>query len=51
MKLSVLAELYMNPKEELTCQFLMRANDDLHLSEIILCEPEPVYWAAAFHAQ
>lgn len=41
----------MDPKAELAKQFLIRANDDLRLSEIIIREPEPVYWAAAFHAQ
>ena len=46
-----MVELYMSPKEELTSQFLMRANDDLQLSEMILHEAEPIFWAAAFHAQ
>ena len=41
----------MNPKEELTNQFFMRANDDLQIAEMILREPESVFWAAAFHAQ
>ena len=41
----------MDPKTELAKQFLIRSSDDLRLSEIIMREPEPVYWAAAFHAQ
>ena len=41
----------MDPKAELAKQFLMRAHDDLRLSEIVMREPEPVYWAVAFHAQ
>ena len=51
MKLLTLAGLFMNPKEELKSQFLIHANDDLQLSELILNEPEPIFWAAAFHAQ
>ena len=46
-----MAGLSMDPKVELAKQFLMRAHDDLRLSEIIMREPEPVDWAAAFHAQ
>ena len=46
-----MAGLYMDPKAELAKQFLMRADDDLRLSELIVSESEPVYWAAAFHAQ
>ena len=41
----------MDPKTELAKQFLIRSSDDLRLSEIIMREPGPVYWAAAFHAQ
>jgi HEPN domain-containing protein len=41
----------MDPKAELAKQFLMRADDDLRLSELVMSDPEPVYWAAAFHAQ
>jgi len=41
----------MDPKVELAKQFLMRADDDLQISEIILEESEPIYWAIAFHAQ
>jgi HEPN domain-containing protein len=51
MKRFSLAGLYMDPKAELAKQFLMRADDDLQISEIILEESEPIYWAAAFHAQ
>lgn len=41
----------MNPKAELAKQFLMLADDDLQLAELIIGHSEPVYWAAAFHAQ
>ena len=41
----------MNPKAELAKEFLMRADDDLRISEITMSDSEPVYWAAAFHAQ
>lgn len=41
----------MEPKAELAKQFLMRADDDLRISELIMGETEPVYWAAAFHSQ
>jgi HEPN domain-containing protein len=41
----------MDPKTELTLQFLKLADDDLRLSELIIGDSEPVYWAAAFHAQ
>jgi HEPN domain-containing protein len=41
----------MDPKAELTKQFLMLADDDLRLSELIMDDSEPIYWAAAFHAQ
>jgi len=41
----------MDPKVELAKQFLMRADDDLQISEIIMDESEPIYWAIAFHAQ
>jgi HEPN domain-containing protein len=51
MKRFALAGLSMDPKIELAKQFIVRADDDLRLSEIIIREPEPVYWAAAFHAQ
>ena len=29
----------------------MRADDDLRLAEFIMSDLEPMYWAAAFHAQ
>ena len=41
----------MDPKAELTKQYLMRADDDLRISEIIINDLEPIYQAAAFHAQ
>ena len=46
-----MAGLYMDPKTELARQFLMRADDDLRLSELILKDSDPVFWGAAFHAQ
>lgn len=41
----------MDPKAELAKQFLMLADDDLRLSELIMGDSEPICWAAAFHAQ
>lgn len=41
----------MEPKLEMTLQWIMRADDDLRLAELIMSDSEPVYWAAAFHAQ
>jgi HEPN domain-containing protein len=41
----------MDPKAELAKEFLMRADDDLRLSELTMSDSEPVYWGAAFHAQ
>ena len=41
----------MDPKLEMTRQWIMRADDDLRLAELIMRDSEPVYWAAAFHAQ
>jgi len=41
----------MDPKLEMTRQWIMRADDDLRLAELIMSYSEPVYWAAAFHAQ
>ena len=51
MKLFVMAGLSMEPKLEMTKQWIMRADDDLRLAELIMSDSEPVYWAAAFHAQ
>lgn len=51
MKHFVLAGLYMEPKAELARQFLMRADDDLRVSELVLKDSEPVFWVVAFHAQ
>lgn len=41
----------MDAKLEMTRQWIMRADDDLRLAELIMSDSEPVYWAAAFHAQ
>lgn len=41
----------MDPKSELAKQFLMRSDDDLRVSELILKDSDPVFWGAAFHAQ
>ena len=41
----------MDAKLEMTKQWIMRADDDLRLAELIMSDSEPVYWAAAFHAQ
>jgi len=41
----------MDPKLEMTRQWIMRADDDLRLAELIMSYSEPVYWAVAFHAQ
>ncbi|MDH4238896.1 MAG: HEPN domain-containing protein [Phycisphaerae bacterium] len=41
----------MDPKLEMTRQWIMRADDDLRLAELIQKDNNPVYWAIAFHAQ
>ncbi len=41
----------MDPKLEITRQWIMLADDDLRLAELIMNDSEPVYWAAAFHSQ
>lgn len=41
----------MDPKLEMTRQWMMLADDDLRLAELIIGDSEPVFWAAAFHAQ
>ena len=41
----------MEAKLEMTRQWIMRADDDLRLAELIMSDSEPVHWAAAFHAQ
>jgi HEPN domain-containing protein len=41
----------MDAKTELAQQFLKLADDDLRLSELIIEDQEPIYWAVAFHAQ
>ena len=41
----------MEPKIEMTRQWIMRADDDLRLAELIQKDNDPAYWAIAFHAQ
>jgi len=41
----------MDAKLEMTRQWIMRADDDLRLAELIQKDKDPVYWAIAFHAQ
>jgi HEPN domain-containing protein len=41
----------MDPKLEMTKQWIMRADDDLRLAELIQKDSDPIYWAIAFHAQ
>ncbi|MBA7624499.1 hypothetical protein ES703_31908 [subsurface metagenome] len=41
----------MDPKLEMTRQWLMLADDDLRLARFILDGDDPIYWAAAFHSQ
>jgi HEPN domain-containing protein len=41
----------MDAKAELAQKFLKLADDDLRLSELIIEDPDPIYWAVAFHAQ
>jgi len=41
----------MDPKLEMTRQWIMRAEDDLRLAELIQKDDDPIYWAIAFHAQ
>ncbi len=41
----------MDPKLELTRQWLTRAEDDLRLADLVLNDNEAVYWCAAFNAQ
>ena len=41
----------MDPKTEMTRRWIMLADDDLRLSELIMSDSEPVYWAVAFHTQ
>ncbi len=41
----------MDAKLEMTKQWIMRADDDLRLAELIQKDSDPVYWAIAFHAQ
>ena len=50
MKPYVKAGLSMDPKLEMTRQWIMRADDDLRLAELIMGDSEPVYWGAPFHA-
>ena len=41
----------MDPKLEMTKQWIMRAEDDLRLAELIQKDNDPAHWAIAFHAQ
>ncbi len=41
----------MDAKLEMTKQWIMRADDDLRLAELIQKDNDPAYWAIAFHAQ
>ncbi len=41
----------MEAKLEMTRQWIMRADDDLRLAELIQKDNDPIYWAIAFHAQ
>jgi HEPN domain-containing protein len=41
----------MSPKEELVIEWLKLADDDIRMAELTMEDTEPVYWAAAFHAQ
>jgi HEPN domain-containing protein len=41
----------MKPEIELIAQWLAKADGDLRMAELTLNSDEPVYWAAAFHAQ
>ncbi len=34
----------MEPKLEMTRQWIMRGDDDLRLAELIMSDSEPVYW-------
>jgi len=40
----------MDPKLEMTKQWIMRADDDLRLAKLIKKDNDPAYWAIAFHA-
>jgi hypothetical protein len=40
----------MEPKLEMTREWLMRANDDMRLARFILDGDDPIYWASAFHS-
>jgi len=41
----------MEPKIEMTKQWIMRADDDLRLARLIQKGNDPAHWAIAFHAQ
>ena len=41
----------MDPKTEMTGRWITLADDDLRLSGLVMSDSQPVYWAAAFHAQ
>lgn len=42
------ANWYMDPKLEMTRQWIMLADDDLRLAELIIGDSEPVFWAAKY---
>jgi HEPN domain-containing protein len=41
----------MDPKLEMTRQWIMLADDDLRLAELVQKDNDPIYWAIAFHSQ
>jgi len=41
----------MEPKIEMTRQWITRAGDDSRLAELIQKDNDPAHWAIAFHAQ
>ncbi len=41
----------MEPKLEMTKQWITRADDDLRLAELIQKDNDTAYWAIAFHVQ
>jgi len=41
----------MDPKLEMTKQWIFLADDDLRLAQFILDDDDPICWASAFHSQ
>ncbi len=41
----------MDPKLDMTRQWITRADDDLRVAELIQKDNDPAYWVIAFHAQ